>query len=54
MIGPKTAHFLEVYPYQKLAEQSLEARIQHTDELKDYIREIIYYEGKVSWQRKPN
>ena len=54
MIGPETAHFLAVYPNQQLAEQGLEARVKHTDELKDHIREIIYYEGDVSWQWKPN
>ena len=50
----QTAHFLAVYPNQQLAEQGLEARVKHTDELKDHIREIIYYEGDVSWQWKPN
>ena len=41
MISPETAHFLEVYDNQQLAEQGLEARIKHTDKPKDHIREII-------------
>ena len=39
MIGADTAHFLAVYPKQQLAEQGLETRVKHTDELKDHIRE---------------
>ena len=50
MIGSETAHFLAVYPNQQLAEQGLEARKKHTDEIKDHIREIVYYEGYVTWQ----
>ena len=50
MIGSGTAHFLAVYPNQQLAEQGLEARKKHTDEIKDHIREIVYYEGYVTWQ----
>ena len=53
MIGLETAHFLAVYFNQQLAEQGLKARVEHKDELKDHIREIIYYEGDVSWQWKP-
>ena len=44
MIGPERAYSLAAYPNQYLAEQSLEARVKHTDELKDHVREIIYYE----------
>ena len=54
MIGPETAHFLAISPNQQLAEQGLEARLKHTDELKDDICEIIYYDGDVSWQWIPN
>ena len=54
IIGPETAHFLAIYPNQQVAEQGLEARVKHTDELKDHIREIRYYEGDVNWQWIPN